>query len=41
MLDCKSGFRQIKEKRNVHLHCDCHIYFTAIIYYVFAYDKHI
>ena len=36
MFDCKSGFRQSEDKRNLHLHSDCHIYFTSIIYYVFT-----
>ena len=39
-LTAKSGFRQSEVKRNLHLHSDCHIYFTSIVY-VFAYGKHI
>ena len=39
-LTAKSGFRQSEDKRNLHLHSDCHIYFTSIVY-AFAYGKHI
>ena len=28
MFDYKSGFRQSEDKRNLHLHSDCHIYLT-------------